>query len=190
MTLRAVVEDYALSKVGVVESPAGSNIVEFNDKYYDSDAIGCDFKNYFGAVSMYKAQKKKGSAGAFAWCGSFVASCFLEASRAHEGSWMIDNSLYYRLYYVPTAKNWLESKGKRVELEDAQKGDIIIFDWNADGNPEHIGIVLSVKGDYINTVEGNTSPDKKGSQSNGGMVCLKRRHKHSVFGIYNIIGDE
>jgi hypothetical protein len=36
-------------------------------------------------------------------------------------------------------------------------GDIIFFDWGGDGSSDHVGIVEYVEGDYVHTVEGNTS---------------------------------
>lgn len=34
-------------------------------------------------------------------------------------------------------------------------GYLITFDWEQDGTPDHIGIVESVSGGYVNTIEGN-----------------------------------
>ena len=34
---------------------------------------------------------------------------------------------------------------------------IIFFDWESDGNPNHVGIVTKVENGYIYTVEGNSS---------------------------------
>jgi surface antigen len=40
----------------------------------------------------------------------------------------------------------------------------------------HIGIVEKDNGDgTVTVIEGNTSPDKKGDQRNGGEVCIKVR---------------
>jgi hypothetical protein len=57
-------------------------------------------------------------------------------------------------------------------------GDIVFFDFPGDNinRVSHIGIVTKDNGDgTVNVMEGNTSPDKKGDQRNGGEVCLKRR---------------
>ena len=35
-------------------------------------------------------------------------------------------------------------------------GDIIFFDWDHDGGPDHVGIVESVSDGYVHTVEGNS----------------------------------
>ena len=51
------------------------------------------------------------------------------------------NSRYYEGNYTP------------------QAGDLNFFDWtlNAQRNPEHIGAVLTVEGDYVYTIEGNSA---------------------------------
>ena len=59
-------------------------------------------------------------------------------------------------------------------MKKAKPGDIVSFDFGAmDAVRDHVGIVDHVEGDRIWCIEGNTS--KKGSQSNGGMVCLQPR---------------
>jgi hypothetical protein len=72
---------------------------------------------------------------------------------------------------------------KKGQWEDAEvamplPGDIVFFDFPGDNinRVSHIGIVTKDNGDgTVNVMEGNTSPDKKGDQRNGGEVCLKRR---------------
>jgi hypothetical protein len=57
-------------------------------------------------------------------------------------------------------------------------GDIVFFDFPNDGvdRISHVGIVVKDNGDgTVTCIEGNTSPDKKGDQRNGGQVCLKVR---------------
>lgn len=47
--------------------------------------------------------------------------------------------------------------GLAANAANAQPGDMIIFDWQGDGNPDHVGIVESVNGNSITTIEGNSS---------------------------------
>jgi len=64
------------------------------------------------------------------------------------------------------------------EQADPQPGDIVFFDFPGDAldRISHVGIVISNNGNgTVTTVEGNTSPDKKGDQRNGGEVCKKIR---------------
>lgn len=43
-------------------------------------------------------------------------------------------------------------------------GDYVFFDWDRGTNPDHVGAVLCVKGDYLYTIEGNS----------GGRVAVQR----------------
>lgn len=45
---------------------------------------------------------------------------------------------------------------------DYQPGDLLLFDWNGDGSPQHIGICIEEpNGNTVKTIEGNTSPAGK-----------------------------
>lgn len=48
-------------------------------------------------------------------------------------------------------KSW--KRGKYTPLP----GDIVFFDWNHNGGLDHVGIVEKVSGEYIYTIEGNSS---------------------------------
>ena len=65
--------------------------------------------------------------------------------------------------YCPTIKNWGAKKG--IWGENGQytpkAGDAILFDWNKDGTPDHIGIVEKVANGKVYTVEGNSSNSVK-----------------------------
>lgn len=54
-------------------------------------------------------------------------------------------------------------------------GDVVLFDWSWDGVYDHIGLFIDGSSSSFESVEGNTSPDSGGSQSNGGEVCRKHR---------------
>lgn len=103
------------------------------------------------------------------WCGSFVMWC------ANEVGLKIPNC-------VSTAVG-AQAFMKKGQWEDAEvamplPGDIVFFDFSGDNinRVSHVGIVTKDNGDgTVNVMEGNTSPDKKGDQRNGGEVCLKRR---------------
>ena len=44
-----------------------------------------------------------------------------------------------------------------IDPDDLEPGDLIVFDWQTDGDPDHIGVVLYVSGGTIYTIEGNSS---------------------------------
>ena len=103
------------------------------------------------------------------WCGSFVMWC------ANEVGLKIPNCV--------STKAGAEAFMKKGQWEKAEEaiplpGDVVFFDFPNDGvdRISHIGIVVKDNGDgTVTCVEGNTAPDKKGDQRNGGQVCLKVR---------------
>lgn len=148
-------------ELGTVEEPAGSNRVKYNQWYYDR------------THDYYRNSKP------YAWCGTFVAYAL------HFSGIYIDTDLHNALMYVPKAKNVLTARGCKTDTP--QVGDIVIFDWNNDGFQEHIGFYIGMDGDKVLTIEGNTSSDNIGDQSNGGMVCRKRRSLKQIQGFYSVI---
>lgn len=85
--------------------------------------------------------------------------------------------------YVPFCINAYAAAGKRINIRDAQPGDLVCFDWDDDGEADHIGIVEANRGSYLQTIEGNTSSGSSGSQSNGGGVYRRTRDWSSVCAI-------
>jgi hypothetical protein len=103
------------------------------------------------------------------WCGSFVMWC------ANQVGLKIPNCVSTQA----GAKAFLD-RGLWQAAEEATPlpGDIVFFDFPGDGidRISHVGIVVKDNGNgTITCVEGNTSPDKKGNQRNGGECCLKIR---------------
>lgn len=72
---------------------------------------------------------------------------------------------------------WFAKKGKLVPVGEAQAGDLVFFQFDNDAQPDHVGIVEEnkPKRKILICLEGNTSSDNKGSQSNGGGVYRKKR---------------
>lgn len=63
--------------------------------------------------------------------------------------------------FVPS----LWSDAHKMNLWDytsgAQPGDMIVFDWKNDGELDHVGIVESINGNKITTIEGNSGDELK-----------------------------
>lgn len=56
--------------------------------------------------------------------------------------------------------SWYTNRGryhKRTSDYTPKKGDLIFFDWSGNGSSQHVGIVKSVSGSTIKTIEGNCS---------------------------------
>lgn len=68
------------------------------------------------------------------------------------------------------------SRMDEVDIVDAQRGDVVLFDWDNDGRTDHVGIVeANLGGGWLQTIEGNTSPSNAGSQSAGNGVYRRQR---------------
>lgn len=105
-----------------------------------------------------------------AWCCAFVTYIF------HKGN---DDNLFYggkKVVYVPTAEKWCYAHLANIPLYLAMPMDVITFDWNNNGTPDHIGFVRERKSDTeIYTIEGNTS---------GGIVAKKTRPLKYISGVF------
>ena len=103
------------------------------------------------------------------WCGSFINWC------ADQVGLKVPNCVY-----TPAGAGAFIKKGQWEKAEEAVPlpGDIVFFDFPGDGvdRISHVGIVVKDNGDgTVTCIEGNTAPDKKGDQRNGGQVCKKVR---------------
>ena len=105
-----------------------------------------------------------------AWCAAFVSYIFAKGD---------DASLFYggkKVVNVPNAERWCRANLADIPIYLAMPMDIITFDWNKNGNPDHIGFVRSrVSDTVIDTIEGNTS---------GGVVAYKERTAEYVSGVF------
>ena len=100
------------------------------------------------------------------WCGSFVNWCAAQAGvKIHS--------------VVGTAIGAHKFKEINRWSNMPQLGYLAFMDFPHDGvdRISHIGIVVGLIDDKTCvTIEGNTSPDKKGDQRNGGEVMVKSRN--------------
>lgn len=160
---RQIILAIAKSKVGIKESPAGSNNVIFNTLFYGREVRDGD---------------KPGAA--YPWCGTSLSEIFQEA-KLPLGTIDYRRGFAGCIYAVkclsdPTLKH--KKWGTIVSFEDAQPGDIIFYDWNQDKKWDHTGI-LHNKDLHAKTFfayEGNTAI---GNDSNGGEFMDRPR---KVFG--------
>lgn len=115
------------------------------------------------------------------WCAMFV-------------SWVYKQAMLSKKVAASTSKGfascdaglkWFAKKDKLVPVGQAQPGDIVFFQFDNDAQPDHVGIVIknNTRLKRLVCVEGNTSPDKRGSQSNGGGVYKKKRSYATVMAV-------
>lgn len=112
------------------------------------------------------------------WCGSFIDWLFNQAGMTNEPSCV----------WTPSGQIGYKSKNRFLDRNSSEikAGDIVFFDWSGTENNnsvDHVGIVEEVlPNNQIQTIEGNTSSNNQGSQSNGGGVFRKIRNLSTVSG--------
>jgi len=110
-----------------------------------------------------------------AWCNAFVDYIANEAKVP---------KLYFngkKETYCPHSIQWCRKNLAQVPLYLAMAGDIIYFDWDRNGNPNHIGLVRSKRSaTSIYTVEGNTDGGKVASKTRAGKYVLGVFRPHFV----------
>ena len=89
------------------------------------------------------------------WCGCFISWAMEECRGYLQGQTPLFANVDTFWYEIVTSDNWKSS--------DPQPGEIIFFDWILDGkmNPEHVGVVLAVRENWIFTIEGNSNNSVK-----------------------------
>lgn len=97
------------------------------------------------------------------WCGCFAAWCHLKAGIAMPKVWLL-----------PAAKNWF-TPDRIVSAKEARPGDV--FGIRSGKRIAHVGIVESISGGVVTTIEGNTNDE--GSRE-GYEVCRRRRTVTSI----------
>lgn len=147
--------DFAYSFVGQKETPKDSN----------RGAVIDAIQKEFGMVGQQ-------------YCVMFTLYCYIKSLKLH-------NVKPDKIPRIASSQSLFEYAKKNDSLvpdeKFIRKGDIIIFrhDMKPSG---HAGLIigpmrLTPEGSkYCNTIEGNTSPSDKGSQSAGGGIYLKSRN--------------
>lgn len=90
------------------------------------------------------------------WCDMFISYC---ANKSGNGA------VVGKFSYCPAHVNWFKSRNQWGLTPKV--GAIVFYDWDNDGNADHVGIVKGFTDTEITTYEGNTSSGSAGSQSNG-----------------------
>lgn len=136
--------------LGVKENPANSNNVIFNSHYYGYDVFG---QNYPWCVTFVWDVFRQCGLSQYFYDGKKTASC--GAVR----TWGAKVGIMYGSY------------------DNAQAGDLILFDFDKDGKSDHIGIIEKFENNKFITIEGNTSTS---NNSNGGEVMRRIRNPYTI----------
>ena len=115
------------------------------------------------------------------WCAIFVSWCYHKAGLVDK----VAAETKKGFASCDAGLKWFAKKGKIVPVGEAKEGDIVFFQFDNDAQPDHVGIVAKnmKRLKALRTIEGNTSPSNKGSQSNGGGVYEKKRSYATVMAV-------
>lgn len=126
-------------------------------------------KKYLGQGGA-RFRKYCGLPAGSAWCNAYVTYIFNEGG---------DALLYCggkKQTYCPASIKLCRASMAQIPIYLALPMDVIYFDWEPNGTPNHIGFVRERKSDQeIYTIEGNTS---------GGIVALKTRTAKYVEAVF------
>ena len=126
-------------------------------------------KKYIGYGGS-KFRKFCGLPSGSAWCDAYVTTIFAEAGNKD----LFCNGT--KQTYCPTTIKWCLKNLASIPPYLALPSDIIFFDWELNGVPNHIGFVRERKDcDSIYTIEGNTD---------GSRCAQKTRNTKYVQGIF------
>lgn len=85
------------------------------------------------------------------WCACFVSWCANECGYIEAGA-------VPRFASCTAGSNWFKARDLwKPRGSTPNPGELIFFDWDANGLPDHVGIVERVENGTVYTVEGNSS---------------------------------
>ena len=118
-------------------------------------------------IATYNSKTSKGKIGyGTAWCAAFVSAVAIKT----------DNTSVIPVdCYCPGMLNKFKSWGDRKSRSySAKGGDVIFFDWNYNGVPDHVGMVYSRNGSTgkVTTIEGNYDDSVKYRTFNKGWSMV------------------
>ena len=99
-----------------------------------------------------------GFEGRVEWCACFVSWCADQCGYIEEG-------LIPKFAGCVQGSGWFKERGQWQDRSyEPSAGDIIFFDWEGDGETDHVGIVEKCENGVVYTVEGNSGDACKQKQ--------------------------
>lgn len=100
------------------------------------------------------------------WCAMFVSWCADQAG-------LLDAGAIPKFENCVWGANWFkDNAGWADGSAEPSSGDIIFFDWEPDGYPDHVGIVEKCEGGLVYTIEGNVNDDCARGRYYVGNTCI------------------
>ena len=91
-----------------------------------------------------------GFEGRVEWCACYVSWCADQCG-------YIESGIIPKFAGCVDGANWFKGNGQWQDRNyEPQAGDIIFFDWEGDGETDHVGIVEKCENGVVYTVEGNS----------------------------------
>ncbi len=119
---------------------------------------------------------------AVSWCAAFVNHILTE---------MGADTLGQKTKYNKIRANEYKNYGKPVDLENAQEGDIVLFDFNQDNKVDHVAFYAGGRIEdtaaegYINVVGGNQSDLERGGV---GVTIVRGEERPHLYNVGNVLG--
>ena len=136
-------------------------------------------KNNFELLKIAQSHLGQNGTRFRKFCGLPAGAAYCNAYVDYVAAEGDDESLYFdgrKMTYCPTSMRWCQNNLAQIPIYLAMPMDIIYFDWEPNGVPNHIGFVRERKSDLeVYTIEGNTS---------GGIVAQKTRTEKYVCGCF------
>lgn len=100
------------------------------------------------------------------WCAMFVSWCADQTG-------LLDSGAIPKFENCNWGANWFkDNAGWADGSAEPSPGDIIFFDWEPDGYPDHVGIVEKCEGGLVYTIEGNVNDDCARGRYYVGDTCI------------------
>ena len=100
------------------------------------------------------------------WCAMFVSWCADQAG-------LLDAGAIPKFENCVWGANWFkDNAGWADGSAEPSPGDIIFFDWEPDGYPDHVGIVEKCESGLVYTIEGNVNDDCAQGRYYVGDTCI------------------
>ena len=100
------------------------------------------------------------------WCAMFVSWCADQAG-------LLDTGAIPKFENCVWGANWFkDNAGWADGSAEPSPGDIIFFDWEPDGYPDHVGIVEKCENGLVYTIEGNVNDDCAQGRYYVGDTCI------------------
>ena len=107
-----------------------------------------------------------GFEGRVEWCACFVSWCADQCG-------YIESGIIQKFAGCVDGANWFKGNGQWQDRNyEPQAGDIIFFDWEGDGETDHVGIVEKCENGVVYTVEGNSGDTCRQNQYTVGSSSI------------------